>query len=118
MRVLWPSLALILAFSMSGCNATTSTAAQEPVQTDHVEMPPSYRLVPPVIQVKAGTAVTWHNSDNFTHDIHLGGETNWVSEPLHPGMSASYTFAQPGKYPYVCDFHSQVMKGQVIVVAP
>ncbi len=109
---------LVLLFALSGALlgcAATSSAAAPPVETNKVEMPPSYRFDPPVIQVRVGTTVTWHNSDNFTHDVHLLGDINWHSEPLHPGGSATYTFTKPGTYPYVCDFHSQDMKGTVIV---
>lgn len=111
-------LVLILALSgaLLGCAATSSAAS--PVETNKVEMPPSYRFDPPVIEVKVGTTVTWHNSDNFTHDVHLLGGINWLSAPLHPGDSATYTFTKPGQYPYVCDFHSQDMKGTVIVTNP
>ncbi len=81
-------------------------------------MPPSYRFDPEVIQVNVGDTVTWTNKDNFTHDVHLQGGLNWASPPLKPGESASYTFKTPGTYPYLCDFHAQNMKGEVIVVNP
>ncbi len=116
MRVLLLVIMAVLAAMLLGC-ATPSSASQPAVETNHVEMPPSYRFDPPVIQVKVGTTVTWHNSDNFTHDVHLMGNINWHSEPLHPGDSTTYTFTQPGEYPYICDFHSQDMKGKVIVVS-
>ncbi len=115
MRAILLVALMALATVLIGC-ATPSSASQEPVQTNHVELPPSYRFDPPVIQVPVGTTVTWHNSDNFTHDVHLLGNINWHSEPLHPGAGTSYTFDRPGEYPYVCDFHSQDMKGKVIVV--
>ncbi len=115
MRAVLFIVLLALASALLGC-ATPSSAAQEPVDTNKVELPPSYRFDPPVIRVKVGTTVTWHNGDNFTHDVHLLGSINWHSDPLKPGDSVSYTFKQPGEYPYVCDFHSQDMKGRVIVV--
>jgi plastocyanin len=105
---------LILTVVLAGC-ATVSSAAPAPVETNRVELPPSYRFDPPVIHVPVGATVTWHNSDNFTHDVHLLGAINWHSDPLHPGDSVSYTFDKPGEYPYLCDFHSQDMKGKVIV---
>jgi plastocyanin len=114
MRAWFLILVLALSSALLGC-AATSSAAAPPVETNKVELPPSYRFDPPVIQVQVGTTVTWHNSDNFTHDVHLLGGINWHSEPLHPGDSATYTFTKPGQYPYICDFHSQDMKGMVIV---
>ena len=100
---------------LGGCGGQSSQS-QKPVETMQVEMPPSYRFEPAVIQVKAGATVTWTNRDNFTHNVHLLGSTDWHSDPLRPGQSTSHTFAQPGEYPYQCDFHSQNMKGKVIVV--
>lgn len=107
---------LAVASVLLGC-ATPSSASPPAVETNKVELPPSYRFDPPAIQVKVGTTVTWHNSDNFTHDVHLLGTINWHSDPLKPGDSVSYTFTRPGEYAYVCDFHSQDMKGKVIVVS-
>ncbi len=114
MRIRLLALALILAAALAGCAA--QAASIKPVETTTVVMPPSYRFDPPVIQVKAGSTVTWTNKDNFTHDVHLLSGINWISSPLHPGESASYTFTKPGDYDYQCDFHSQNMKGRVIVV--
>ncbi len=105
---------LAIAAVLAGCAQVGASA--QPVETTHVDMPPSYRFDPVVIQVRVGQTVTWTNRDNFTHDVHLLGSINWHSQPLRPGESASYTFNQPGQYPYVCDFHSQNMKGKVVVV--
>ncbi len=117
MRGLLITLSLALLMALSGC-APVSAQSQAPVATTHVTMPRSYRFDPEVIRVSVGATVTWTNQDNFTHDVHLLGDINWISQPLHPGESASYTFTKPGEYPYQCDFHAQNMKGTVIVVAP
>ncbi len=106
------ALAILL---LPGCAAQAANA-QAPVQTNQVVMPPSYRFDPATIQVKVGETVTWTNKDNFSHDVHLMGGINWTSKPLRPGDSASYTFTKAGTFPYVCDFHSQDMKGEVIVI--
>ena len=98
-----------------GCGGGASTAT--PVATDAVDLPPSYRFDPPFIRVAAGTTVTWTNSDNFTHSVALDG----ASDPLaimKPGESASFTFDDPGRYPYVCSVHPQDMTGVVEVIAP
>jgi plastocyanin len=111
----WSTLVWI-ALLLVSC-APQAAKGQAPVQTNQVTMPPSYRFDPPLIQVKIGDTVTWTNKDNFTHDVHLLGDINWVSQPLRPGDSASYTFKQAGQFPYLCDFHAHDMKGEVIVVA-
>ncbi len=114
-KLLLLALLILGALTASGCAAKTAQG-QAPVETNQVNMPPSYYFDPPTIQVKVGATVTWTNKDNFTHDVHLLGGINWMSQPLHPGESTSYTFTKAGDFPYVCDFHSQNMKGVVIVV--
>lgn len=110
------TVALVAALVLAGCGASAAANSQ-PVRTDRVEMPRSYKFSPAVIEVTAGTSVTWHNDDNFTHDVRLLDGSNWKSKPLVPGESVTYTFDKPGEYNYDCSFHPQDMKGKVIVVA-
>jgi plastocyanin len=117
MRTVGRSLALALALVtvLAGCAAGTQTALA-PVETVEVTMPPSYRFDPVAIRVPAGTTVTWHNTDNFTHGVHVdGGSFSTLS--LKPGESGTMTFDQPGEYAYVCPYHAQNMKGTISVVA-
>jgi plastocyanin len=109
-----PVLAIVIVL-LAGCGIQTSVAAA-PVETAEVSMPPSYRFDPPVIQVPAGTTVTWRNSDNFTHSVSVsGGAFPFLN--LSPGQSGTITFDQPGAYDYVCTYHAQDMQGTIIVVA-
>ncbi|HET8631766.1 MAG TPA: cupredoxin domain-containing protein [Thermomicrobiales bacterium] len=114
-----PALALLAALMLlPGCGAgTTGGAAAAAVHTSTVDLPPSYRFDPAVITVPAGTTVTWTNHDNFTHSVKFDGGADTNVHIMRPGESASITFATPGEYPYVCTFHSQNMKGKVIVTA-
>jgi plastocyanin len=109
-----PAFAVIIVL-LAGCAVQTSVAAA-PVETAQVSMPPSYRFDPPVIQVPAGTTVTWHNSDNFTHSVSVVDGT-FPFLNLSPGQSGAITFDQPGAYAYICTYHAQDMKGTIIVVA-
>jgi plastocyanin len=107
--------ALLLGLLASAC----ATAAQaDAVATAAVSMPPSYRFDPVAIEVPAGKAVTWTNSDHFGHNVHVLGAAEWQSDVLAPGDSVSFTFADPGEYAYQCDLHPQDMMGKVIVAAP
>ena len=106
-------LGFVVAVALAGCAAPTPT---EPVATDQVDMPPSYKFVPADITIADGTTVTWTNSDNFTHSVRLvddGGEVMVVA----PGESVSYTFTGPGLHNYDCSFHANNMKGTVTVTA-
>lgn len=114
MKALFLALTLgLLALLTAGCAASAANAT--PVLTDQVDMPPSYKFSPPVVQVQAGATVTWTNHDNFTHSVQLlpGGK------PLvaQPGQTVQIKFDKPGTYNYICSFHPQNMQGQVIVVA-
>ena len=107
-------LALALVIVLAGCASEVSNA-QAPTETNQVTMPPSYRFDPVAIQVPVGTAVTWRNTDNFTHSVSVVDRGFPVLD-LAPGQSGTITFDQPGEYPYVCTYHAQVMKGTVIAV--
>jgi plastocyanin len=98
---------------LAGCAAS---APAEPVATDQVDMPPSYKFVPEVITVVDGTTVTWTNHDNFTHSVRLlddGGAVMNVS----PGDSVTYTFTGVGEHHYDCSYHPHDMSGIVVVTA-
>jgi plastocyanin len=94
--------------------ACAPQAAAEPVATDTVNLPPSYKFEPAAITVVDGTTVTWTNNDNFTHNVRLlddGGEIL----ALPPGASVSFTFSGPGEHRYDCSFHPNDMSGVVVV---
>ncbi len=100
--------------AVTGLSCAANPLSAAPVSTNHVDMPKSYKFSPAVIEVTAGTTVTWTNDDNFTHSVQMlpGGK------PLiaQPGQSVHITFNKPGVYDYICSFHPQDMKGKVIVV--
>jgi plastocyanin len=89
-------------------------AAADPVATDHVDLPPSYRFEPAAITVPEGTTVTWTNNDHFTHNVRLVDDGGDVLE-LPPGQSVSFTFTGPGEHRYDCSFHPTDMTGVVVV---
>jgi plastocyanin len=93
----------------AGCG---SVASREPVATDEVTMPRSYRFDPKVIKVAAGTTVTWTNEDNFTHTVRVDGQDD---HKVERGEAVSITFDTPGTYHYVCTLHERDMDGEVIV---
>jgi plastocyanin len=116
-RTLLTVLALAAATALLGACASPARGAPAPVQSSEVTMPPSYRFEPTAIQVPAGTAVTFRNTDNFTHSVSVtsGGSFPYLNLP--PGQSGQITFADPGEYAYVCTYHAQDMKGRVTVTA-
>jgi plastocyanin len=108
-------LVTLLAFALV-LAACGNEASATPVQTSEVTMPRSYRYAPETIQVTAGTTVTWRNEDNFTHSVRLltGDKPD---HHVKPGESTTFTFSEPGTYPYDCSLHPRDMRGTVIVTA-
>lgn len=77
----------------------------------------NFQFEPKPLTVKAGTKVTWTNTDTATHSIK---DTSHLSTPVSPdlGMDSTFsiTYGQPGSYSYICGIH-QYMSGSVQVVA-
>ena len=94
--------------------ACAPPAAAEPVPTDTVNLPPSYKFEPAAITVADGTTVTWTNNDNFTHNVRLLDDGGEILD-LPPGESVSFTFSGPGEHRYDCSFHPNDMSGVVVV---
>jgi plastocyanin len=108
-RVIAPLLA---AFLLAGCSGGAASGA-DPVRTTTVDLPPSYQFAPTAIQVPVGATVTWTNNDHFTHSVLVAG-TDDVHN-MKPGEKTTITFDKAGEYNYVCTYHTQDMKGKVIV---
>jgi len=79
-----------------------------------------YLFIPGVIEVSPGTTVTWINRDIASHIVTSGIMTEdltgeiFKSLELQSGEQYSYTFTEPGEYPYFCSFHPN-MTGRVSV---
>jgi plastocyanin len=108
---------LVLIAVLAGCSGTSASSATanaaSAVQTNQVDLPPSYQFSPTHIQVARGTTVTWTNHDNFTHSVQVQGQSE--VHTMRPGETAQITFDSPGDFSYVCTFHAQNMKGTVSV---
>jgi plastocyanin len=105
-----------------GCSSSSSasgsapfTVSGTPVRTDQVELAKTYKFAPAVIEVKAGTTVTWTNHDDFPHNVTLMTGPDKTSKSLGIGEVATIPFTQPGTVYYQCTLHPQQMRGKVIV---
>jgi plastocyanin len=108
------AVAVVFALVLAGCGGPDDGGAARPVPTNKVGLPKSYRFDPEVIEVDAGTTVTWTNTDDFPHNVHLLDGSD-VTKDLPIGESASITFEDLGTVEYECSLHPQQMQGTVIV---
>lgn len=93
------------------------------------------RFTPPTITVPVGTTVTWRNAEGIGHTITSGawGDVNEttglrgsqeadgmfrhaLARAGEEGDTFSFTFTEPGEYPYFCEPHL-TMNASVIVEA-
>jgi plastocyanin len=89
-------------------NAGTSGS----VSTSAVEIK-GFAFNPPMIEVSAGTTVTWTNQDTAPHTA-TADDGSFDTGRLNQGQSGTFTFDHPGTYTYICTFHPN-MKGTVVV---
>ena len=72
----------------------------------------------PVLQVAAGTKVTWVNNDTINHEVHSDGGQGIAHEggPLlaNAGNSYTQTFNAKGTFTYRCHIHPN-MQAQIVV---
>jgi plastocyanin len=69
-------------------------------------------FVPATLTVKAGTTVTWVNTDDSNHRIKLPDQ---MGPRLDKGMTYQHTFTTPGTYHVECGIHGPRMSGTVVV---
>ena len=84
----------------------------EAVATTNVRMVKSYRFEPEVIEVDAGSTVTWTNEDNFTHMVQVDGRDD---REVGKGESVSIAFDEAGPTTTSVPLHSRDMSRTVIV---
>ena len=97
-----------------GGSASTTTTEQ----TDTGAAPPSgggtetvdmkdIKFVPQDVTVKAGTTITWTNSDQVPHTVTKDGGpgADFDSGNVDPGSTFEQTFEEPGTVDYVCTIH-------------
>ena len=105
---------VLLALTAGTGGATSPPLASEQAVT--VEMlTGTYEFRPAELTIRPGTTVTWLNvSGSHTTTSETGV---WDSgERLGEGQSFSFTFQEPGEYPYYCAPHrDRGMVGKVIV---
>lgn len=104
----------------SGSSSAINTNAIPPPNTVYINGLESPFFTPDVLNVKAGTTVTFVNTDGTTHTVTsvtpgtANADGTFDSGFIKPGKTFTYTFNTPGTYDYACMIHSQ-MRGTVVV---
>jgi plastocyanin len=112
-RPLLPLL-LVLTFTLAACQsgpAASSAANAPPVRGVTTVDAKDLKFIPPAIEVKPGTEVTWRFVDgSVPHNVKGDG---FASGTQSRG-TFSHRFAQAGEYRYTCTLHAG-MAGRVVV---
>ena len=105
-------LAVALAACGSGDATPTSTTEAEPTPTASTVATSIENLSLQDLSVEVGTTVIWTNRDGLSHTTTSGAPLNstglWDRE-LPDGEVFSFTFTEPGEYPYYCRIHPYMM---------
>lgn len=115
---------LLLLLVASAAAVAGSTPADAAAKGKRVTIQ-NFAFAPQTIRVKAGTRVTWKNTDTAVHQLtstnsmkttaHITGL--FSSASLSKGATFSFTFKKKGKFFYECTIHAAMasMHGKVVV---
>lgn len=75
-------------------------------------------FVPRLLPVLVGSAVDFHNSDNFEHNVFSPDGEKYNLGNWGMGQKKSYTFKTPGIYTQLCKLHPEMIGYVVVVKTP
>ncbi|ACS40532.1 amicyanin [Methylorubrum extorquens] len=116
--------ALAFAAALAAFSATAALAAgaleavqEAPAGSTEVKIA-KMKFQTPEVRIKAGSAVTWTNTEALPHNVHFksgpGVEKDVEGPMLRSNQTYSVKFNAPGTYDYICTPHP-FMKGKVVV---
>jgi amicyanin len=73
----------------------------------------NFSFSPKSLTVKAGATVTWMNHDDIPHNV-VSTDRKFSSPVLDTDQNFSFSFREPGSYPYFCKIHP-MMTGTIVV---
>jgi plastocyanin len=106
-------LLLVLTFTLAACQAgsAASSADAPPERGVTTVDAKDLKFLPPAIQVRPGTEVTWRFVDgSVPHDVKGDG----FASRIQSRGTYSHRFTQAGEYRYTCTLHAG-MEGRVVV---
>ena len=105
-----PALIVLLLSSAGPMRVTASDQSSAPSAEVKID---NFSFGPQTLTVPAGTTVTWTNRDDIPHTV-VSTDGVFKSKVRDTDEKFSYTFAQPGSYPYFCSIHPK-MTGTIVV---
>jgi plastocyanin len=102
-------------------SAAAATLADEPTTFEVTVRLDSFKFDPASIILEVGDSVQWINADSRRHLMSsvpgtgAGDQLEIFCPDFFPEKSCEHTFNTPGRYPYFCFIHRQ-MVGEVIVL--
>lgn len=113
---------VLLAAARSGAalaQVPVATAATSPLVAARADAAPpiviakDFMFAPGTITIKAGSTVTWKNTDDEPHTV-VSDAGLFRSGALDTNESFSFRFDKPGTYHYACSIHPR-MVGTIVV---
>lgn len=106
------SLLIVVLLALLACLSICTVQGQPSGNAVQIK---DFSYEPSQLTVSAGTTVTWTNYGSTPHTV-TSDDGKFNSGNIAPGAQYSYTFAQPGSYPYHCTIHPS-MKGTITVTS-
>lgn len=104
--------ALFCAGLIAGAFTVSSAYAADDTKTVVID---NFSFSPAVVQVPAGSTITWENHDDMPHTITSTEKPRTLASPaIDSGEHYTASFPKPGTYTYFCSLHPR-MTGTVIV---
>lgn len=114
LRILGTTILLVAGFNQATGSWQKLNAAPPAVSQMAVEVKiDNFSFSPAMLEIKAGTTVTWINADDIPHTV-VSNEQLFKSKLLDTDQRFSFTFDKPGTYPYFCSLHPK-MTAKVVV---
>ncbi len=92
--------------------STSQARLEKTANTTEVKID-NFSFSPKSLTVEAGATVTWTNHDDIPHNV-VSTEKKFSSPVLDTDQAFSFTFKEPGSYPYFCKIHP-MMTGTIVV---
>lgn len=109
-------MAVILTNNLTNLSAFTGDIKQSNTTNVDIKL---FTYKPKALEVPVGTTVIWTNGDAIEHSVTNGTPDKpgdaFNSGFFTKGQSYSFTFEEPGEYPYFCKRHNS-MTGVIKVI--